>query len=95
VIIIHWRKALKIFTSNRTLWLFLATYFTIYFHLYFWYAPMVDGNRLILAQFIPLIFILSSNIQELIEGSAFGFIGKRMVENSIGIFTALNPYIGC
>jgi len=56
---------------------------------------MVDGNRLILAQFIPLIFILSSNIQELIGDSAFGFIGKRMVENSIGIFTALNPYIGC
>ncbi|HEY54504.1 MAG TPA: hypothetical protein G4N94_13725, partial [Caldilineae bacterium] len=58
-VIWQWRKAKRTFISNPLLYLFLPSYFSAYFILYFWYAPIAKGNRLILAQFLPLIFILT------------------------------------
>ena len=55
----QWRRAKRAFTSNPFLYLFLLSYFPAYFFLYFWYAPIADGNRLILAQFLPLMFTLT------------------------------------
>ena len=43
----------------------MILYFGGYFLFYAWYAPISDGNRLILAQFIPLMFIISYALQTL------------------------------
>jgi hypothetical protein len=46
--------------------LFFIAYFTSYILLYFWYAPIAAGDRLILAQFIPMLLVLASGVQALL-----------------------------
>ena len=68
-ILLLWQRARQIIMSNRILCLFLVLYFVTYLLLYFWYAPIADGNRLILAQFIPLMFTLSYGLYKLLDAS--------------------------
>src|SRR5262249_45120888 len=49
----YWQRAREMAMSNPFLCLFLILYFGSYFLLYAWWAPIDNGNRLILAQFIP------------------------------------------
>jgi hypothetical protein len=64
-----WRRARQAVMSNPFLCLFLAIYFAGYILLYFWYAPIVEGNRLILAQFIPFMFTVSYGLHTLLISS--------------------------
>jgi hypothetical protein len=47
---------------------FLVLYFAAYFLLYAWYSSIAAGNRLILAQFLPLLFTLSMGLRALLRG---------------------------
>jgi hypothetical protein len=68
-ILLSWQQARRAVMSNPFLCLFLALYFGGYLLLYFWYAAINSGNRLILAQFIPLMFTLSYGIVTLLRNS--------------------------
>jgi hypothetical protein len=88
MLIISWRRVLVWSTANLFLLLFLLTYFIGYLLLYSWYAPIASGNRLILAQVIPLIILLSYGIQGLLGDAKFHFKGK-----SINLLTSINLVI--
>lgn len=60
---VSWPRARQAMASNPEVCLFLAMYFAAYLVFYTWYAPIADGNRLVLAQFLPLLFSLSKGLQ--------------------------------
>jgi hypothetical protein len=63
-------RTLQIIRSNLALSIFLLTYFTTYFWLYAWFSPMLRGaNRLVLAQFLPLMFTMSVWLHRLLSDS--------------------------
>ena len=64
-----WRQVLQALRANPLLYLFLVTYFVLYFLLCFWYAPIASGNRIILAQFLPLLFGLAYGFHGLLRSS--------------------------
>jgi hypothetical protein len=49
--------------------LFPLAYFALNFLLAFWQEPIVRGNRLVLAQFLPLMFTLAVGIQTLLRST--------------------------
>jgi hypothetical protein len=61
------RRAWEEIRKNAFPFMFFACYFPAYFLLYFWYAPIAAGDRLILAQFIPLLLVLSAGWQNLLQ----------------------------
>jgi hypothetical protein len=44
--------------TNPSLVLFVAVYFLGYLALYAWYTPIASGNRFVLAQFLPALFLI-------------------------------------
>jgi hypothetical protein len=86
----QWKRTWKLIQAKLFLILFAVIFFTAYFLLYFWYAPIVSGNRLILAQFIPLLFAVSAGLQTLLGGSYFKISGLQMKT-----LTAINLAILC
>ena len=66
-----WRRAIQAVMSKPFYSIFLVLYFTGYTLLYFWYAPIHGGNRLILAQFIPFMFTVSYWLHSLLISSRF------------------------
>lgn len=58
--------------------LFLLGYFGAYFLLYAWYAPIVAGNRLILAQFLPFLFVLTRGMKTLIGEATLDYRDLRL-----------------
>jgi hypothetical protein len=86
----QWKRAWNLIQANLFLILFAVIYFTAYFLLYFWYAPIVSGNRLILAQFIPLLFAVLAGLQALLGGSYIKISGLQMKT-----LTAINLAILC
>lgn len=56
-----------------------------YFLLYAWFTRLTDGNRLILAQYLPLIYLLVKGTQELLRGETF-----RMRERAVPALTAIH-----
>jgi hypothetical protein len=64
-----WRQVVQALRTNPLLYLFLVTYFVLYFLLCFWYAPIASGNRIILAQFLPLLFSLAYGFHGLLRSS--------------------------
>ena len=86
VSIINQRKlALTIFASRPMLIFFLASYFTAYLLLYAWYGLIVHENRLILAQFILIMFTISMGLQSLLRSSRI-----RIGEHSFHTLTIFN-----
>lgn len=73
-----WPRARQTVMSNPILCLFLAIYFGVYLLLYFWYAAINSGNRLILAQFIPLMFTLSYGLYTLLRSSQLNIKGRSV-----------------
>jgi hypothetical protein len=63
---------------------FLVLYFPAYFLLYAWYSSIAAGNRLILAQFLPLLFTLSMGLRALLGGV------KARVGRPVDALAALN-----
>jgi hypothetical protein len=84
------KRTWKLIRTNLFVFLFAIIYFVAYFLLYFWYAPIVSGNRLILAQFIPLLFAISAGLHALLNGSQIK-IGRLQMET----LTAINLAILC
>jgi len=82
------QKICRGFSENIFLYFFLASYFGCYCLLYFWYAPIVSGNRLILSLFVPLMFTISYGLQALLRSSEVE-IGGRCV----GTLTVFNSAI--
>ena len=63
-------RTIQFVRSDLSLSIFLALYFFAYFLLYAWFSPMVDGgNRLILAQFLPLLFTIAVGLHHLLSGA--------------------------
>lgn len=87
-----WRRAYQAVKSNIFLCLFLAIYFASYILLYFWYAPIVSNNRLILAQFIPFMFTVSYGIQALLIPSRLSARGRSM-DSLVIINLAILPIV--
>jgi len=73
-----WRQARQAVMSNPILCLFLVIYFGGYLLLYFWYAAINSGNRLILAQFIPLMFTISYGLYTLLRSSQIRIRGHSV-----------------
>jgi hypothetical protein len=61
------RRAVSLIRQHPFLVAFLLLYFAAYFVLYAWYSPIVAGNRLILSQFLPLLFTLSMGLRALLR----------------------------
>lgn len=64
-----WRLVMQAVRTNPLLYLFLVSYFVLYFLLCFWYAPIASGNRIILAHFLPLLFVLAYGCHYLLRSS--------------------------
>lgn len=58
VAIVNWRTCLALFKKHFVLVFFVAAYFLFYFLAVAWYVPINDGNRFILAYFLPYMFVL-------------------------------------
>ena len=76
--IFNWAKYRKFAKFDLFNLMFLAAYFGLYFLLYSWYVPIAEGNRLILAQFMPAMFAISMGLQETLKTSAVNLL-KRPV----------------
>lgn len=72
------RQAWETARRHGFLLLFVCLYFVGYFLLYAWYAPIASGNRLILAQFLPLLFALSLGQHSLLQERSLQ-VGRRRV----------------
>ena len=68
-IVWHLTRKGQITVASPILCFFLPTYFVAYFLLYTWYAVIAEGNRLILAQFLPLMFVVSSGLHTVLRSS--------------------------
>lgn len=60
----QWSQTKKLFRAHPFMILFVLSYFSTYFLLYAWYAYISHGNRLTLALFLPLLFVLFRSLQE-------------------------------
>jgi hypothetical protein len=76
----QWHRARLLIATNLVILLFVPVYFAVHFLLYAWYAPISDGNRLILAQFIPVLFLLASGAQTLLSPEQLT-VGMREVSS--------------
>ncbi len=82
-----WRRhaARRLIAANVARLLFVSAYLMAYFLLYAWFTRLTDGNRLILAQYLPLIYLLVKGTQELLRGETF-----RMRERAVPALTAIH-----
>ena len=60
--LLRWHRAWTLIRANPLALLFSLVYFPAYALLYFWYAPIAYGDRLILAQFLPLVYSISMGL---------------------------------
>jgi hypothetical protein len=90
VAIFKWKRARELIRNYLFLILFASLYFVVYFLLYFWYAPITSDNRLILAQFIPLFFTISTGLHALLSETQLQ-IGKIKLH----ALTAINLAVLC
>jgi hypothetical protein len=79
------RQAADMIRANPIPLLFVGLYFCAYLLLYFWYAPIAAGNRLILAQFLPLMYSLSSGLSALLQGKSI-----RLASREVGLLVVVN-----
>ena len=75
----HWTRTREFIAKNPILCMFLLIYFVAYGLLYSWYAPIIAGNRLVLAQFIPLMFVISSGLCLLLRSSQVK-VGRHLLD---------------
>jgi hypothetical protein len=86
----QWGRTRRLILDHALILLFFLAYFPLYFLLYFWYAPIVAGDRLILAQFIPLLLVLAAGVQTLLRGARL-----RVLDRSVAWATVVNTVILC
>jgi hypothetical protein len=90
IVAIVWHLARKgqIPVASPILLFFLPTYFGAYFLLYTWFAVITEGNRLILAQFLPLMFVISSGLHTVLRSSQV-----KIGRHPVNALTAINLII--
>jgi hypothetical protein len=76
--VVRWRRARRLISENLPLLVFFCCYFSFYVLLYFWYAPIAAGDRLILALFIPLLLVLSSGMHAVLRGEHLRLRGRSL-----------------
>jgi len=84
-VLVYRKQATKMLHSNIFPILFVCLYFSAYLLLYSWYAPVADGNRFILAQFLPLLFMLSLGLQ-----AVLGDVNYFILRKKLPLLTAVN-----
>ncbi|MFC2030356.1 hypothetical protein ACFLWA_06470 [Chloroflexota bacterium] len=85
VAVCFWRRTLRGLAARPILYLFLLGYFASYLILYAWYAAIADGNRLVLAQFIPFMFVVSWGLTRLLQSARV-----RLGEHRTGVLVLFN-----
>jgi hypothetical protein len=86
----QWRKSLQFLRTRWPVILFWASYLAFYFMLYAWYFPIYrGGDRFILAQFLPYMFMAS-----FILHAAWRGISLRLGRWRIAPLAMLNTAIG-
>jgi hypothetical protein len=78
------RRAGELIRRSPFLVAFLLLYFAAYFLLYSWYAAIAAGNRLILAQLIPLLFTLSMGLRGVLADA------QVRIGRPLNVLTAVN-----
>jgi 4-amino-4-deoxy-L-arabinose transferase-like glycosyltransferase len=73
-------RALALIRRQPFITLFTLVYFAVYGALYAWYAYITPDNRLILAQFLPLMFALYAGLQRLGEDVSLPMPAARRVD---------------
>jgi hypothetical protein len=63
VMIVDRQRTSLLMRTQPVVIFFLAAYFCGYLLLYFWFGPIMAGNRLILAQFLPFMFAALYGLQ--------------------------------
>jgi hypothetical protein len=84
-----WRLVVQAVRANLLLYLFVMSYFVVYFLLCFWYAPIASGNRIVLAQFLPLLFTLAYSFHCLSRSSLIKVGGAVMTPASVATVVIL------
>jgi hypothetical protein len=74
----RWGHAWASIKENPVPVAFALTYFPAYVLLYFWYAPIAYGDRLLLAQFLPLLYALSVGIHAVLRDSGVSIAGRTI-----------------
>jgi hypothetical protein len=74
----HRVQSRRLLAANRTLVVFLLAYFATYLLLYIWYGVIIAGNRLVLAQFLPLMFVISRGLCALLRSSQVRMGGRQL-----------------
>ena len=77
------RRFLRLVSEHVFVLAFFLAYFSIYIVLYFWYAPIAAGDRLILALFIPLLLVQASALQALLRGERFQVRGRQVAWSTV------------
>jgi hypothetical protein len=76
--VVRWPRARRLMREDLPLLVFFFGYFSFYVLLYFWYAPIAAGDRLILALFIPLLLVLSSGLHAILRGERLRRRGRSV-----------------
>jgi len=75
---VYWRRAWRLLAADPIPILFYIAYFVVYFLLYAWYVPIATGSRLVLAQVIPLLFVVSLGLHALLGDSRLKLRGRSI-----------------
>jgi hypothetical protein len=76
--ILRWRQARQLIRDNALPLVFAIAYVSMYVLLYFWYAPIAYGDRLILALFLPLMYALSLALHGVLQGATLRVSGRSI-----------------
>lgn len=72
------RRAQPSLRTNPLLHPFLLAYFSVYFVRCYWYGVVVVGNRIILANLLPLLFVLAYGSYRLLRPLSVSIGGRRL-----------------
>lgn len=82
-LLVAWEQGWQAFQRDPLPYLFLVVYFVAYFLLSFWYAPIVSTNRIILAQFLPLLWTTAYGCHRLLPATQIKIWGRPMTLSTL------------
>jgi hypothetical protein len=77
-VVLRWPRARTLAREHAILIGFFVAYFVVYALLYSWWAPIAAGDRLVLAQFIPLLLVLASGVRTVLEDAQVLIAGRSV-----------------
>ncbi len=75
---LNWRSLGDALRGYPQVAVFLVVYFLAYAVLYAWFAQIAEGNRLVLAQLVPLLLSLTYAIRFALHGRNLECLGRRV-----------------